>query len=263
MARTEHKFDDGDAYEQYMGRWTRAAGSAFLEWLAPPAGASWLDVGCGTGAFTELVIDNCAPASVVAVDPAETQLDRAREKAVAQRVAFRVADAQNLPMADDAFDVVVAALVINFIPDRPKGISEMRRVCRPGGVVAGYVWDFVNDGQPARPIRQGLRAIGIEPEPVPGQAESDLASLQELFAGAGLENIAVQSTDLALSYSDFDNFWEMMTIRRTPAVKTILALPEADRARLIDAVRAELPPAEDGSVVCGACINAIKASAPN
>ena len=137
MERTQHTFDDGDAYEQYMGRWTRGAGSEFLEWLAPPAGASWLDVGCGTGTFTELLIDKCAPASVVAVDPAEAQLDHARRKPVAQLAEFRMADAQDLPMSDNAFDIVVASLAINFIPDRAKGISEMRRVCRPGGIVAG------------------------------------------------------------------------------------------------------------------------------
>jgi SAM-dependent methyltransferase len=142
MADTSVIFDDGAAYECFMGRWSRAVGATFLRWVAPPRGAYWLDVGCGTGVFTELVLDTCAPASIVAVDPAAAQIDHARKQAVARRADFRIADAQTLPFPDGAFDVVASALVINFIPDRPRALAEMRRVARPGGTVAGYVWDF-------------------------------------------------------------------------------------------------------------------------
>ena len=85
MADAAMHFDDGAAYERFMGRWSRAVGSAFLNWLAPPAGAHWLDVGCGTGAFTELVLDTCSPAAVSAVDPAKAQIDYVNRQPVAQR----------------------------------------------------------------------------------------------------------------------------------------------------------------------------------
>jgi len=259
VARTQHSFDDGNAYEQYMGQWTRAAGSVFLDWLAPPAGASWLDVGCGTGAFTEQVIERCSPASMVAVDPAEAQIEHARGHALAQRADFRVADAQELPIADDTFDMVVSSLAINFIPDRAKAIAEMRRVCRPGGVVAGFVWDFADERQPARPLRQGMRAIGVVPELMPGESDSSLAGLRSLFAGAGLKDIAVRPIDVEMPYTDFDDFWQKMTIRKTPAVKTVLALPKAELSRLMDAVRAEVTVTADGNVMCTARANGIKA----
>src|SRR5262245_45958499 len=115
-----HSFDDSAAYERFIGRWGRAAGAIFLDWLAPAAGARWLDVGCGTGLFTELILDTCSPAAVVAVDQARAQIDYARGKPVARHVDFCVGDAQQLAYPDSEFDIVVSALAINFIPDRPR-----------------------------------------------------------------------------------------------------------------------------------------------
>ena len=86
MAEDTQRFSDGTAYEQFMGRWTRAIGTIFLDWLTPPADARWLDIGCGTGVFTDLIVSTCSPATVVAIDPSEPQIEIARKKAIAQRV---------------------------------------------------------------------------------------------------------------------------------------------------------------------------------
>ena len=124
MAEDTQRFSDGTAYEQFMGRWTRAIGTIFLDWLTPPADARWLDIGCGTGVFTDLIVSTCSPATVVAIDPSEPQIEIARKKAIAQRVDFRVADVQGFPFSDKAFDVVVSALVINFISDPPQALLK-------------------------------------------------------------------------------------------------------------------------------------------
>jgi ubiquinone/menaquinone biosynthesis C-methylase UbiE len=113
MAEDTQRFSDGTAYEQFMGRWTRAIGTIFLDWLTPPTDARWLDIGCGTGVFTDLIVSTCSPATVVAIDPSEPQIEIARKKAIAQRVDFRVEDSQKLPFSDNTFDIVVSALVIN------------------------------------------------------------------------------------------------------------------------------------------------------
>jgi len=130
---TELRFTNGAAYEEFMGPWSRKAGAVFLDWLAMPAGLSWLDIGCGTGLFTEMLLDRTAPAKVTAIDPAPAQVAHARSKPVAGRVEFHVGDSQALPFATDMFDAVSSALVFNFIPDLAKGVSEMKRVTRPGG----------------------------------------------------------------------------------------------------------------------------------
>jgi ubiquinone/menaquinone biosynthesis C-methylase UbiE len=136
MPQVSPNFEDAKGYERLMGSASRAAGSVFLEWLDPPAGARWLDVGCGTGAFTGLIIDRCSPRSVHAIDPSKPQIEHARRQLSGMRVDLRVADAQALPFKDAAFDLAACALTINFVPDRTRALSEMCRVVRPGGFVA-------------------------------------------------------------------------------------------------------------------------------
>lgn len=262
MADTAVAFDDGAAYERFMGRWSRAAGAIFLDWVAPPRNARWLDVGSGTGVFTALVIETCSPAAVVAVDPSAAQVDHARTQPVAQRAEFRVADAQKLPFPDGSFDVVASALVINFIPDRPRALAEMRRVARPGGVVAGYVWDFAAERSANWPLRLALRRIGVEPPLAPGTEDARLEALESLFARAELKNIATRTIDVTATFPDFDDFWRANTARFNPVTKLIMALPEIERARLIELVRAQLPTNPDGSVTYSARANAIKARVP-
>jgi SAM-dependent methyltransferase len=234
-------FSDGEAYERFMGRWSRAAGSVFLDWIAAPAGARWIDVGCGTGAFTELVRERCSPASVVAVDPA---------------------DAQSLPFADGEFDVVASALAIDRIPDRPRAVAEMRRVGRPGALVAGYVWDFADGGYPDIPIQKGLKRIGATPPVVYGTEETRLKSLAAMFAAAGLKDIATRKINLSLTYPDFDAFWVSKMPAYSPFGKMIAELSDGDRARLKETVRESLRPGPGGIITRMACATAIRARVP-
>ena len=140
MTETRVAFDDGHAYDRYMGRWSRAIGEKFLAWLDPPANRHWLDVGCGTGAFTEIVLARAAPEKIIGIDPSPAQVEHAKRTVTAPQVDFRAGSAIDLPFETGEFDVVVSALVIHFFPDRPKAFREMLRVTRPGGIVAGYTW---------------------------------------------------------------------------------------------------------------------------
>src|SRR5881392_3116229 len=140
MTETRVAFDDGDAYDRYMGRWSRAIGEKFLAWVDPPAKAHWLDVGCGTGAFTGLVLARAAPEKITGIDPSPAQVEHARRTVTAPQVDFRAGSATDLPFGIGEFDVVVSALAIHFFPDRPTAFREMLRVTKRGGVVAGYTW---------------------------------------------------------------------------------------------------------------------------
>src|SRR5262245_16736878 len=136
------RFDDGVAYERMMGGWSRLAGETFLDWLAPRPGLRWIDVGCGNGVFSELLVERCAPAAVLGIDPAEAQLAFARTRPAAGVAEFRRGDAMALPFPENSFDVAVMALVIFFVPQPARGVAEMVRVVNPGGVVAAYAWDL-------------------------------------------------------------------------------------------------------------------------
>ena len=158
MAESQIRYDDGAAYERMMGAWSRIAGENFLDWLVPPPGLRWIDIGCGSGVFTELLVDRCAPAEVQGVDPSEAQLSFARTRPAARVAKFGQGDATTLPFASGRFDAAVMALVISFVPDPAKGVAEMVRVVRPGGMVAAYVWDMLGGGYPLDPIHVELRA---------------------------------------------------------------------------------------------------------
>ncbi len=262
MSAPAISFDDSAAYERFMGRWSRAVGPVFLEWLASSRSGRWLEVGCGTGIFTQLLVDTCAPDTVVAVDSSQAQIDHAQRQSLEPRTAFRVADAQALPFQDAAFDVVVSALVINFIPDQLRALSEMRRVARRGGIVAGYVWDFAAERSPSWPMRAGMRNFGMAVPDVPGTEISSLSALMSLFEGAGLEEIVTRPIEVANSFPDFEVFWQAQTPSYSPATKMIAAMPETDRRRLIETVRAGFPLSSDGRIEYSARANAIKARVP-
>jgi len=132
----EIRFDDGAAYERYMGEWSRLAGEPFLDWLAPGSGLRWLDVGCGSGAFTEMIVERCAPASVQGIDPSEAQLAYARARPALRLARFQQGGAMELPFPGDTFDVAVLPLSISFVPDPARGVAEMARAVLPGGAVA-------------------------------------------------------------------------------------------------------------------------------
>jgi SAM-dependent methyltransferase len=256
-----YRFDDGVAYERFMGRWSRGAGKVFLDWIAPPPGACWLDVGCGTGSFTELIVDMCSPASVFAIDPEQSQIDHARHGPKAARALFDVGNAEALPFEDGRFDMVTSALVLNFIPNPTRALSEMRRVARRGGTIGGYVWDFAADLSPTRPLREGLRQLGAAIAPTPGTDDSSLTGLNALFTRAGLEDVATCSIDVTMRFAGFDDFWESQTPSFNPIVKMIAKLATSDRTRLIDAVRARVV-RPDGTVQYSARANAVRGQVP-
>lgn len=132
----------GDLYEPYVGRWSRLVARAFLKWLAVPAGMDWLDIGCGTGALTQTILDHGSPKLVKGVDGSPGFIEYAKARVTSGRASFEVGDAQSLPIDTASVDAAVAGLVLNFVPQPLRAVTEMARVVRPGAVVGAYVWDY-------------------------------------------------------------------------------------------------------------------------
>jgi len=260
MAGPRSAFDDGAAYERMMGGWSRLAGDVFLDWLTPASGLRWIDVGCGSGAFTELVIARCAPAEVHGIDPSEGQIAFARTRPAARMAEFQQGDAMALPFADDSFDAAVMALVIFFVPDPAKGVTEMARVVRPGGMVAAYAWDMPGGGFPLEPILIEMRAMGLTPPAPPSADASRMEALRDLWTAAGLEAVEAREIAVQRTFTDFDDFWS--AARGANVGRAIAAMNPGDAQRLEARVRARLPADAAGHITFGARANAVKGRLP-
>ncbi len=261
MAAPAIRFDDGAAYERGMGGWSRIAGQIFLDWLAPRTGLRWLDVGCGTGAFTELVMQRCAPAALHGIDPSDAQLAFARARPGARGATFQLGDAMALPFADGSFDAATMALVIFFVPDPAKGLAEMVRAVAPGGTVAAYAWDMESGGFPFAPILGELRAFGFVPPLPPSVDASRKDAMQALWTKAGLTEIEVREIAPRRTFTDFDDFWTVST--GTGIIRPTLAtMAPHDVAGVKEKLRARLSASTDGRISYAARANAIKGRVP-
>jgi ubiquinone/menaquinone biosynthesis C-methylase UbiE len=257
----EIRFEDGAAYERYMGKWSQLVGEKFLDWLAPNPGMRWLDVGCGNGAFTEMLIERCAPTSVDGVDPSEAQLEFARKRPGTRLARFHVGDAMALPFPDDSFDAAVMPLVIFFVPNPARGVAEMARVVRPGGVVAAYAWDMHGGGFPYESLRLELAALGVEVPKPPSPEASKMESLRDLWTSAGLEDVETREIAVERVFADFDDYWA--TIHGGPSVGAkLVAMSSENQARLRSRMRERLAPDSTGRIIYAARANAINGRVP-
>lgn len=250
-------FSDGAAYERLMGRWSKKAGEQFLDWLAAEKGLSWLDVGCGNGAFTEEIVSRCAPASVSGIDPSEVQIAYARTRPGTRMAEFHVGDSQALPFSDGSYDAATMALVIAFVPDPAKGVAELARVLRPGGTAAAYMWDLPAMGVPLGPIYKALRDMDM-PGPQPPSAEfSRREAMEALWRGAGLDEVETTVIRVPVSFDNFEDFWQSNTLPAGPHAKFVHAMPEAAREELCRRLRDSLPTAADGRIAYESVANAV------
>ena len=261
MTEPQIRFDDGAAYERMMGGFSRLAGSVFLDWLAPPPGLRWIDVGCGSGAFTELLAERTAPAELQGLDPSEAQLAFARARPAARVAEFRQGDAMALPFPDDRFDAAIMALVIFFVPNPAKGVAEMARVVGPGGIVAAYAWDMLGGGYPGQPFHAEMRAMGLQPLLPPSADASRIDVLGKLWTGAGLDAVETREIMVSRTFADFDEFWTINSM--SPNIgQSIAAMSSAEAEQLKAGVRARLPADSAGRITCAGRANAVKGRMP-
>ena len=248
MPEVKISFDAADDYERFMGSWSRTIGERFLAWFDPPARARWLDVGCGTGAFSELILRHAAPASLTGIDPSPEQIAYVQKHLPGP--TFQVADSMALPFGEGAFDVVASALVLHFIPDRAKAFAEMSRVLRSGGLVGGYTWKrtAAENFAPYAPVMAGVDSIGGETLTSPLIPEGTAEGMRASLGAAGFIDIAVTEIEVTRTFRDFDAYWDIQSIPFSPPGRTIARLGEAQRARLRDVMRERMTPAADGSI---------------
>lgn len=247
MTQTD-KWQLGGAYERYMGRWSRLLAPRFLEWIGAPAGQRWLDVGCGTGALCAAIVEQAAPLGVVGVDPSAGFLEAARAN-LPPTVVLHAGPADAIPLGDAEADVTVASLVLNFVPDVGAALRDMQRVTSPGGTVAACVWDYAGRMDLIRNYWDTTAALGL-----PGHDQGERfpvcrpGALKAAFEAAGLQDVQDGAIELPMHFDSFDDYWSPFLGGTGPAPAHAMALDEATRGRVREALRARLPANADGSL---------------
>jgi SAM-dependent methyltransferase len=253
----------GSPYERYVGRWSRRIAPGFLAWLDVPAAKRWVDVGCGTGALCSAIMERCAPATLIGVEPSDGFLEVAR-RTLPGPVDLRPGNAASLPLPDASIDVVASGLVLNFVPDLAAALREARRVSVPGGTFAAYVWDYAGRMEFMRHFWDAAVALDPAAEPLDEGRRFDLCrpdALRSSVAAAGFRDVQTTGLEVQTQFGSFDDFWEPFLGGQGPAPAYLMSLDDQARARLRERLRERLPTEADGTIPLAARAWAVRAIA--
>ena len=231
-----------DAYDRHVGRYGADLAAGLIEVAGIRPGHRALDVGSGPGALTRALVDLLGADAVAAVDPSEPFVAAVRERLAG--VDVRLASAEALPFADDEFDAALAQLVVNFMADPEQGVAEMRRVVRPGGVVAACVWDYPGEMTLLRAFWDA--AAALEPEGVKGRDERTTmpfgraGELLDLWRTHGLREVEGGELVVAAEYESFEDLWAPFAAGVAPSGAFATSLDGSRRTDLHDEFRRRL-----------------------
>jgi SAM-dependent methyltransferase len=245
------RWESANAYERFMGRWSRELARVFVTWLDVPPGRHWLEVGCGTGALTSGILEMGRPASVVATDFSEQFVAHARAALPDHRVQFLTASADELPARVGGYDAIVSSLVLNFLPDPVAALRAMRSLAADHAIVAACVWDYAGGMEFLRRFWDAA----VELDPAARQHDEgerfpicSPSGLEAAFRQAGFSGIDVEALEVATRFQDFDNYWSPFGGGPGPAPGYLSSLSAQRRQDLASRLAATLPRTKDGAI---------------
>jgi len=259
------RWSNAQAYEAYVGRWSRSIAAEFLEWLNVPEGLRWLDVGCGTGVLMAAILERTDPRSVVGIDPSEPFLLHAREAIGDGRARFSVGTAAETGLDDEQVDVVVGGLVLNFVPDLARALAEARRVVVPGGLVAGYVWDYAGGMEFIRAFWDAAVALDPAARELDQAKRFPIAApdpLAAAFTAARFDSVEVRPIEIPTLFADFEDLWQPFLGGTGTAPAYLATLEPAAREALHWKVQSSVPAEPDGSIRLSARAWAVRGRRP-
>lgn len=260
MGNIEDTWNSSDPYEYFMGRWSKLMAPVFLSWLNPSFHKSWLDLGCGTGALSESIYFNYEPSNLTCLDLSAGFLKKATER-LPGNVNFKIGNASNIPNSNDSFDIIVSGLALNFFPDLESALIEMKRVIKPTGIIAAYVWDYAGRMDFLRHFWD--TAFEVDP----GSYKQDegvrfpicnIYNLKMLFQKAALSNIEISYLDIHTVFKNFEDYWQPFLGAQGPAPSYLASLNENLQNSIKSSLRKKMIVEPDGSIKLLARAIAIK-----
>jgi SAM-dependent methyltransferase len=254
----------GFAYETFMGRWSTLVAQRFLSWLAIPPDHSWLDVGCGTGSLTKLILETYQPKEIIAIDSSNDFISHAQRSITNPSVHFRVGQAEAVDLDSSSMDTVVSGLVLNFVPQPKVAVSEMLRVTKPGGKIGVFVWDYAEGMQMLRYFWDAAVELDDNANKFDEGIRFPLCQegqLESLFQEVGLKQVEATAIEVKTVFQDFDDYWQPFLGNVGPAPSYTMSLSQKDMQKLEDKLRKSLPIDQNGSISLTAKSWAVKGTA--
>ena len=233
------------------GAGVRLVARQFVAWLAAAPGRAWLDLGAGTGVLAEVIVRQASPARIVGVDLSPEYIAFARQRIADDRVEFRVEDVARMAVAEPQFDVAVAGLVLNFLPDPRQTVSSMTQAVRSGGWIAAYVWDYGGRMEMMRHFWDAASEVDPAARAMDAGQRFTLchpANLRALWQAVGLQAVDVIPIDVPTHFKDFDDYWLPFLGAQGSVSKYLRGLDDEARAALRDQLQRRLPTTDQGEI---------------
>ncbi len=254
----------GIAYEMFMGRWSILIAQKFLNWLAVPPARSWLDVGCGTGSLSKLILERHQPKEIISIDSSSDFISHAQRSITNPSVHFKVGLAQSLELDSNSIGAVVSGLVLNFVPQPEVAISEMLRVAELGGNIGIFIWDYADGMQMLRYFWDAAVELDNKASEFDEGIRFPLCQkgqLESLVRKVGLKQVEATPIEVKTVFQNFDDYWQPFLGNVGPAPSYTMSLNKKDRQELENKLRKSLPIEDNGSISMTARAWAVKGTA--
>lgn len=234
MNQFKDKWNDGDSYEYFMGRWSSLMAIKFLNWINIPYNKDWLDIGCGTGALSEAIETYNNPSNLSGIDASSGYIEKAKQR-ISMHQNFKVANVESLPYKDQSFDAVVSGLALNFFPNTQKALLELKRVAKLESVIAAYVWDYAERMEFLRYFWDAAVKIDTSAKNLDEGIRFSICNadnLSKAFKEAGFMEVETSFLDIETKFKDFDDYWNPFLSGQGPAPGFLKSLSKESQEKL-------------------------------
>jgi len=251
MQNKQDPWTSGNQYERFMGRWSNLISQKFLRWLAVPPDRVWLDVGCGTGSLTKLILEKYEPKKIISIDSSNEFISYSKQSIINSNVHFQVGMAEELEIESNSVDAVVSGIMLNFVPQPKAVIAEMIRVAKPGGAIGIFVWDYSKGMEMLRYFWDAAVELNIKAKEYDEGIRFPLCQegqLESLVKISDLKEVASTAIEERIIFKNFQDYWLPFLGNVGPAPGYAMNLGENDRHKLENILRESLPIKEDGTI---------------